>query len=982
MGRDPGIPYLRASPTPGGTRLAFKVIVGYNRVSAVNYSNTEGVSSATRRSTRSNYYSREPVQWTVERAEYVIRLKEGPTPYRNIDLTYCRDRRFRSHLKRFCIALDAYLSLCKTMTAVEIIDLCASIDGAERLELIRRKSFLRAFQAELIEPDEELIGVPHYFIRNIDEIFNYLYLIPWVVEKDSSKWRDVPLSEVRESTLSDFKDSLRAILPDDVKPADWAQIILEPSSSAVYSGGKKAPNWKVRSSQKTYFARSIGTVVGSQVQTGPGQVRDIVILDVDALNTVKLIERQVSIILNQIGVNGVGETREVLRSKYKRFQSQWEWFYCRDFKKEGLTKPRYLLKVMLEILQEKYPELPAFKYPGFFDDYAIREHGHLFIPTRGHGLGMANALTSLMQYTIVRMLNSEYACDAFITNDDIIIGYNMWDEEVVNLDTQICEDLCMILNKKKSFVSRSGGVFCEEYFSNNYNNFGQKDVFILSTLLMPLAARNVAHAKLMSRSLDYTQHPEILEEIIEYWGYEFDPREAYAPSWAGGWGASHAFGYNIVPKLLSEPSVLNMRLLRASGVPFPLTRFGDAYKKVMEFCGISINYECPDNLEGSFYLSSLSDKKSLELYDVWQRRRIKTYNEKVFFSKEDYYLRMCALGKCIYPKYLSEGFYTQPVAGRDLYTNDHVFMRAIVLGDASNYYPLRRKLLYDRDSYSVKTKRPIALSQSRSFHSNDELVETISNVGFIERDLGEYLHNPQDYIRACIAIDRTSPDYYVWYPPERDGGIQYRLAHTSGRSIPYEWAGTSMLDENFLIALHDNDIDIKLIEDDDALSYAQDLILRVRGKESEITEIDPGEELSREILEFNPQESIQEIPEGTIFDDTASSSSEEEEDLCQYSESEAPDDGWTKEGYTDQIVEEAHTEYEEWGAGAAEFYEYNLLSGEHSEEESGNEEDNTDGTYSEEEDREVNNGSDDPWGRDDAHSNDPETGSTLYGDWF
>lgn len=55
----------------------------------------------------------------------------------------------------------------------------------------------------------------------------------------------------------------------------------------------------------------------------------------------------------------------------------------RDFKKEGLTKPRILLKLMLQGLKERFPECKAFEYPEFFDTFEIDNLEGDTI--RGHG---------------------------------------------------------------------------------------------------------------------------------------------------------------------------------------------------------------------------------------------------------------------------------------------------------------------------------------------------------------------------------------------------------------------------------------------------------------------------------------------------------------------------------------------------------------------------------------------------------------------
>jgi len=42
------------------------------------------------------------------------------------------------------------------------------------------------------------------------------------------------------------------------------------------------------------------------------------------------------------------------------------WSYCRDFKKEGLTKPRILIRIMLEELRDRLPWTTCFRETAFF----------------------------------------------------------------------------------------------------------------------------------------------------------------------------------------------------------------------------------------------------------------------------------------------------------------------------------------------------------------------------------------------------------------------------------------------------------------------------------------------------------------------------------------------------------------------------------------------------------------------------------------
>lgn len=68
-------------------------------------------------------------------------------------------------------------------------------------------------------------------------------------------------------------------------------------------------------------------------------------------------------------------------------------FWCRDFTKEGLTKPRNLLTIILEEMEAKGYDIINTK---FYEGITVLDGENWSEPVRGHGLGMANSLTTLM----------------------------------------------------------------------------------------------------------------------------------------------------------------------------------------------------------------------------------------------------------------------------------------------------------------------------------------------------------------------------------------------------------------------------------------------------------------------------------------------------------------------------------------------------------------------------------------------------------
>jgi len=168
---------------------------------------------------------------------------------------------------------------------------------------------------------------------------------------------------------------------------------------------------------------------------------------------------------------------------------------CRDFKKEGMTKPRQLLRDCLEVLKKRYPNCEAFEYPDFYDEFPVEKDGKVYYPCRGHGLGMANSLTTLIQiivqYMVYEEVESEIQLNFITHNDDIVIridGDESDLEEYWSADSNVTESLGMIRNNKKSFWSKTGFVFIERYRSSHSLTLDKKESYRRRESLLPLTA--------------------------------------------------------------------------------------------------------------------------------------------------------------------------------------------------------------------------------------------------------------------------------------------------------------------------------------------------------------------------------------------------------------------------------------------------------------------------------------------------------------
>lgn len=235
----------------------------------------------------------------------------------------------------------------------------------------------------------------------------------------------------------------------------------------------------------------------------------------------------------------------------------WTWSYCRDFKKEGLTKPRALLNIMLTELNKRWPEAEAFKYPGFFDNWMLEIDGEIHTPTRGHGLGMANALTSLMQIVIERMVSNRSGVKpkwSGYSNDDaaiIIPGYDNMLKWVHN-DEIVCEQLSLKYKKAATFVSDKEIVLCETYVKKDNLFYGKKTSFNYITLGGLMKCINPSHARDCARSMNISNVDELwMGYVSSYWGWNLYRNEQREPVSTGGWwrAVKHGVDYSMYSRI-------------------------------------------------------------------------------------------------------------------------------------------------------------------------------------------------------------------------------------------------------------------------------------------------------------------------------------------------------------------------------------------------------------------------------------------------
>jgi hypothetical protein len=426
------------------------------------------------------------------------------------------------------------------------------------LKKFRVDCFLKSFNGEYFAENERLNNteIPE-IIRDIGQVFNYYYLIFWEEEvTDFHECRNIKVSMDPE-VLKRFEDTLDNYLKelDEITVIDERNILYAVSGSSTFS--KKKLYSEKEKPHNREFAESIGLTQRCIIPVCAGNFRDAVLLDPRSLNTVQYIDMQVQEVLRQIPQYLPNHKDDSLNSVLDDLYYNHKFFIDRDFTKEGLTKPRQLLKVMLRSLRKRYPYCKAFSFENFYDSFSVREvepenydpkkdpEPEIYFPERGHGLGMANGLTSLMQVILARMIinelevsedENEVNIDYLFVNDDITIGLqsveaiDSWYRE----ETIIFKGLSLLRKDSKSRFTKSSFCVAENYMPRSLN---RKEAYYRGAILQA-QLYDIVTAKMYLSSL-YQFPLELVEEYIEMIatkvGYEFFKDEYKYPTFCGGW---------------------------------------------------------------------------------------------------------------------------------------------------------------------------------------------------------------------------------------------------------------------------------------------------------------------------------------------------------------------------------------------------------------------------------------------------------------
>lgn len=363
----------------------------------------------------------------------------------------------------------------------------------------------------------------------------------------------IPLKQ-DESKLKKFREVAEAIIPViEIENIQEEEVLLDISSSSSILGEKTVPLWYAKN-KENYFSNKPLVGKGSYIQKCPGDTRFAIVLSAPHSNSVKLIEKQLALLAAEMPWSCYTKDNDEFS---ERFQSldKLDHFFNRDIKKDGLTKNRKLVQIVLDVIKKKYPHWKCGSYFGIYDNFYCIIDGVKKCPPRGVGLGMSSAITTIIQSIVFRMNLDDLIdldemvgnVDALFYHDDATFGSDDENtlENLKDIDFRNCTALGMIPAVRKSFTAKSY-VLCENYSDPI---LGTKESYQRSVLKTLHASVNTTHAKFnwlsMYRYTDPVYWPQIINELYTHFGYEFYEQEIDAPTLLGGWVPAVYMGVDI-----------------------------------------------------------------------------------------------------------------------------------------------------------------------------------------------------------------------------------------------------------------------------------------------------------------------------------------------------------------------------------------------------------------------------------------------------
>jgi hypothetical protein len=380
-----------------------------------------------------------------------------------------------------------------------------------------------------------------------DSQFQEAFLPFWKETADDFQWAFKPLDEIGWSEIKDdFEQELEDLLdgcPEEIFPPDELDYAHWISDSSCFEGSIRkelTKNGRKPTLQKFLnFKRAV-------IPVSPGNIRDSWMGDLDTWFTLKHYSFMFKQLIEPLDEALITNESTVLRRlRFLNRNPNTYWLEL-DWKKQGLTQPREPLKLILRVLDRRYPNLKIADLITAIDNISVydKETDKSYNPPRGLGLGHLLELVTIMHLTLIRL--SGHKCRVLI--DDSIIQLDGSNEYQIIDEMEHLRSLIslsgVILSDTKVVISRAARI-AERY--TNTSKFYHKNYEKNSLMFLPLCRSffggNIAYAKLSLQALYniygirrvrniYDSISLLLQSRL---GHEVHEKESTLPVNLGGW---------------------------------------------------------------------------------------------------------------------------------------------------------------------------------------------------------------------------------------------------------------------------------------------------------------------------------------------------------------------------------------------------------------------------------------------------------------
>jgi len=510
---------------------------------------TRRLVSSNRNATETRLYSKDEIlDWSYDFWGYAAEYIRNWESVENIKYVNIPEK-IAIQLDNFYVKCKHYESLGKDGQTIFRRALTEGPSFTKELKKERTYGFLKYHLSSSIEKIPEDIRTT----KSYEDTFPFDHLPFWKEEVNDLKESFTEV-KINSETLEKFEEVLNNILPD----IELVEPVVEKYRTTRCKTDSESTAWhfeEVIKRDPTFTVKY--DTVRSIIPVSPGNFRDAAILHPDSSYTINYLGKKILQILSSMensamNVNFENGWKNYNRILYK-FSRKKKYSYLRDFKKCGLTMPREIISIVEKVLVKKYPR-QNFEYLNIYQnwrvylkDYAGQKDGYIQ-PPRGHALGQANELTTLIQIVIHYMnldrseeeLGEPLKVDAVFWNDDSAFTGSLNDLELYStFDIALCDELGLIVKPEQTAILDGGILFMEQYTSlKNWDT--NKDVKLELAIKDKMFCFNIVEAKHCIRSMSFDiigneRLENSLQELISYWGYEFYRDEYLYSDILGGW---------------------------------------------------------------------------------------------------------------------------------------------------------------------------------------------------------------------------------------------------------------------------------------------------------------------------------------------------------------------------------------------------------------------------------------------------------------